>query len=196
MTKPALWNTVLMLCRPVTPGPDERIVAEARAFRRTLPGAAPLQACVSLDGSQACIYAWADARLANRPEWSSLARLATLCEWDGASARERAPYHYVVATDIEPAREIEFNSWYHTEHMPGLAAVRGTVHCARFRSLESRPRYRAVYDLTAPEVMQSDAWLAIRNTSWAGRIRPHFVNTTRTLFRTVLDERSEVALAA
>jgi hypothetical protein len=191
-------GTVLMLCRPVAPGPDQKIIAEARAFGRTLPGVAPLQACVSLDGTQACIYAWADASLVNRraPESASLARLATLCDWHGVSVRERAPYHYVVATDIDPAKEIEFNSWYHTEHMPGLAVVPGVVHCARFRSLESRPRYRAVYDLTAPEVMESEAWLAIRRTSWAGRIRPHFVNTTRTMFRTVLDERAAVPLAA
>ena len=191
-------STVLMLCRPVAPGPDEKIIADARAFGRTLPGVAPLQACVSLDGTQACIYAWADARLVNRraPELASLARLATLCDWHGVSVRERAPYHYVVATDIDPAKEIEFNSWYHTEHMPGLAVVPGVVHCARFRCLESRPRYRAVYDLTAPEVIESDAWLAIRRTSWASRIRPHFVNTTRTMFRTVLDERVAVPLAA
>jgi hypothetical protein len=191
-------STVLMLSRPVAPGPDEKIIADARAFGRTLPGVAPLQACVSLDGTQACIYAWADASLVNRsaPELASFARLATLCDWNGVSVRERAPYHYVVATDIDPAKEIEFNTWYHTEHLPGLAAVAGTVHCARFRSLESRPRYRAVYDITAPEVMQSDAWLAIRNTSWASRIRPHFVNTTRMMFRTVLDERAAVALAA
>jgi hypothetical protein len=191
-------STVLMLCRPVAPGPDEKIIADARAFGRTLPGVAPLQACVSLDGSQACIYAWADASLVNRraPETASLARLATLCDWHGVSVRERAPYHYVVATDIDPAKEIEFNSWYHTEHMPGLAVVPGVVHCARFRSLESRPRYRAVYDLTTPEVMESEAWLAIRRTSWASRIRPHFANTTRTMFRTVLDERAAVPLAA
>ena len=191
-------GTVLLLSRPATPGSDEKIIAQARAFGRTLPGVAPLQACVSLDGTQACIYAWADASLLNRraPELASIARLATLCEWNGVSAHERAPYHYVMATDIEPAKETEFNSWYHTEHMPGLAAVPGTVHCARFRSLESRPRYRAVYDLVAPEVMGSPAWLAIRNTSWTSRIRPHFVNTTRTMFRTVLDERAAVALAA
>jgi len=191
-------GAVLMLCHPVVPGPDDKIIAEARAFGRTLPGVPPLQACVSLDGTQACIYAWTDASLVNRraPELASIARLATLCEWNGVSAREPAPYHYAVATDIDPAKEIEFNSWYYSEHMPSLAAVPGTAYCARFRSLESRPRYRAVYNLTAPEVMESEAWLAVRHTAWASRIRPHFVNTTRTMFRTVLDERAAVPLAA
>ena|SRR5688572_20273412 len=191
-------STVMLLQHPIAPGPDERVVAEARAFARTLPGVPALQACVSLDGTQACVYAWAEARLVHRSaaEAASIARLATLCEWNGASAGERAPYHYVVATDIDPAREVEFNSWYYTEHIPGLAQVRGMVHCARFRSLESRPRYRAVYDLTSPEVMDGEAWLAVRNTAWSRRIRPHFVNTQRTMFRTVLDERSAVAMAA
>jgi hypothetical protein len=191
-------NTVLLLQWPVAAGADERVVAEARTFANTLPYTLALQACISLDRKQACVYAWTDARLLERyaAGLGSLARLATLSECSGVSARERAPYHYVVATDIEPAKEVDFNAWYRTEHLPGLAAVRGIAHCARFRSLESRPRYRAVYDLTAPEVVESDAWLAVRNTPWSARIRPHFTNTTRTLFHTVLDERASLPLAA
>lgn len=191
-------NTVLLLQRRVTPGSDEQVVAAARAFADTLPGVPPLQACVSLDGSDLCIYAWSDARLLHRAaaERAALLRLATLREWQGASAGERAQYHYVVATDIDPAKEIEFNSWYHTEHAPALATVPGVVRCARYRCVEGRPSYRAVYNVTSPEVVDSPAWRAARNTPWTARIRPYFVNTTRMLYRTVLDEQESVPLAA
>src|SRR5262245_1164504 len=167
-------NTVLLLQRRVAPGPDARVVAEARSFADTLPGVPPLQACVSIDGTEACIYAWSDARLLHRAaaERAALLRLATLREWEGASAGERALYHYVVATDIDPAKEIEFNSWYQIEHAPGLATVPGVVRCARYRCVEGKPSYRAVYNVTSPEVVESPAWLAVRNTPWTAKIRP------------------------
>ncbi len=45
----------------------------------------------------------------------------------GASASLPAPYHYVVETDVLPEHEADFNRWYDGEHLPGLAAVPGTV---------------------------------------------------------------------
>ena len=102
----------------------------------------------------------------------------------------------MVATDIDPAKEIEFNSWYQTEHAPRLATVPGVVRCARYRCVEGRPSYRAVYNVISPEVVENPDWLAARNTPWTARMRPYFMNTTRTLYRTVLDERAPVALAA
>jgi len=31
--------------------------------------------------------------------------------------------------------------------------------------------------------------LTVRNSFWSSRVRPHFINTRRVMFRTVLDER-------
>jgi len=150
-----------------------------------------LQVCVSLDGALAYIYAWVNFQTLNghRIPGARLVRLAPLGEWRGASAGQDAPYHYVVATDIEAAWEAEFNRWYDSEHMRGLAAVPGSVHCARLRSLDGSPQYHACYDLTSPQALEREEWHTVRNSFRSSRVRPHFVNTRRFMFRTVLDER-------
>lgn len=186
-------RAALLLRRPRPPEEDQ-LIAEARVFALSIPAPVRLQVCLSLDGSQAFIYAWMEAgTLAACPGGVSgevhAARLSPLAEWQGVSAAEEAPYHYVVATDVDAENESEFNRWYDSEHMPGLAAVAGTVHCARLAAAEGAPRYHACYDLTSPEVLDGDDWLAVRHTSWSSRVRPHFKNPRRLMFRTLLDER-------
>lgn len=108
----------------------------------------------------------------------------------GPSHAEQAGYHYVVETDVPPAREEEFNAWYREEHLPGLAAVPGTVGAYRFLRQAGRgPRYVACYDLLSPQVTQSAEWLAVRHTPWSSRVRPWFFNTRRT-FHIRLDTNS------
>jgi hypothetical protein len=183
-------RAVLLLRRAPPPVAEKALIAEAREFARGLPESTRLQVCAGLDGTLAHIYAWIAPEAlgvldgAARPE-----RLAPMAEWKGISAGSPAPYHYVVETDVEPDWEAEFNRWYHVEHMPGLAAVPGNVHCARMRSVDAPPRYRACYELESPQVLERNEWLAIRHTPWADRVRPHFHNTRRTMFRTLLDER-------
>lgn len=175
-----------------SPAPKEPdLVEEARAFALSMPFPVRLQVCRSLDGAHAYIYAWieATALAGYRREAPRPTRLEPLAEWQGASAGDEAPYHYVVATDVDPEHEAELNHWYQTEHMPGLAALAGTVHCARLRSLDGAPRYHACYDLKSPESLDSAEWLALRHTPWASRVRPHFRNPRRIMFRTLLDER-------
>lgn len=69
----------------------------------------------------------------------------------GHSAGQGAEWLYIVETDIKPEAQQDFDCWYETEHLPGLASVPGTV----------------------------------RATPWSDRVRPHFINTTRTMFRRV-----------
>jgi len=174
-----------LLQRRARPPEERQLIAEARAFALSVPAPVRLQVCVSLDGSQAYIYAWMEAAvLAACPPGetgkskASQARLAPIGEWQGTSAAAEAPYHYVVATDVDAENEFDFNRWYDTEHMPGLAAVPGAVHCARLTSSDGGPRYHACYDLTGPEVLDCAEW---RST--------HFRNARRIMFRTLLDER-------
>jgi hypothetical protein len=99
-------------------------------------------------------------------------------------------FHYVVHTDVDDGWEDELNAWYETEHLPGLAAVPGVVSARRFVNLDTKhpgaaPRYYACYQLTAPEVLGSPAWLVVRGTDWSSRVRPHFRDTRRTMFRTL-----------
>jgi hypothetical protein len=104
-----------------------------------------------------------------------------ICE--GASAGRTAEWHYVVETDVRPEAEADFNAWYDIEHMPGLAAVPGTVRAQRYVSRYGQPAYYATYDLETRETFGSEPWLQVRGTDWSSRVRPNFMNTTRTMFR-------------
>lgn len=192
---PRARAALFLRARP--PYDEANLVAQARTFALSLPVPVRLQVCLSLDGAQAFVYAWMEpgALDACSAEGSRAARLEPLAEWDGVSAAGQAPYHYAVTTDVAPENEADFNRWYDREHMPGLAGVAGTVHCARLRSREPglgearNLRYHACYDLVAPEVLNSAEWLALRRTAWASRVRRHFANARRLMFRTLLDER-------
>jgi hypothetical protein len=116
---------------------------------------------------------------------ASLARLSPLLDVAGASAGADARFHYIVETDVRPAHEADFNAWYDTEHMPGLARVPGAVRARRFRNDAAHPRYHACYDLVTAETLGSPPWLAVRATPWSDRVRPAFHNTKRTMFERV-----------
>jgi hypothetical protein len=184
-----------LLQRRVRPPAEQQLIAEARAFALSIPAPVRLQVCLSLDGSQSYTYAWMEAAVLAACAFGEnlgagrSARLAPISEWQGASAAAEAPYHYVVATDVEDENEADFNRWYDTEHMPGLAAVPGAVHCARLSTRDGGRRYHACYDLTGPEVLDGAQWQAARHNAWSSRMRPHFKNPRRIMFRTLLDER-------
>jgi hypothetical protein len=109
--------------------------------------------------------------------------LDTTLSCKGASAGRAAPWHYVVETDVRPEADADFNAWYDTEHMPGLAAVPGTVLARRHAARFGRPAYYATYDLETQETFGSPPWLKVRGTDWSSRVRPNFMNTGRTMFR-------------
>lgn len=104
----------------------------------------------------------------------------------GASAGEDAPWHYIVETDVLPEAEADLNAWYDQEHLPGLAAVPGTVRAMRYECRDESPRYLACYDLHTRETFGSPPWLAVRASDWSSRVRPSFRNTRRTMFKRIL----------
>lgn len=114
---------------------------------------------------------------------ASLVTLESTLDVPGASADRAAPWHYVVETDVLPAAEQDFNQWYDTEHLPGLAAVPGTVRARRYVATDASPRYHAAYDLANRETFGSEPWLAVRATEWSSRVRPNFTNTRRIMFK-------------
>jgi hypothetical protein len=81
----------------------------------------------------------------------------------------------MVALNIEPAAEAEFNEWYNTEHLPQLSAVPGVLAARRYRAsdTESERRYLALYHLREPSVFHSDPWVRASNTPWTEKMRPH-----------------------
>jgi hypothetical protein len=57
-------------------------------------------------------------------------------------------------------RRLDFNAWYDTEHLAGLAAVPGVARATRYRVAEGAgPRYHAGYDLAERSAFNSPAWL-------------------------------------
>jgi hypothetical protein len=171
----------------------EQLIAEARAFAAQASRApCRLQLCLALDEPLAYLYLWGESPGSFSPPgaapWTDVARLEVLSSRAGASASEPASIHYVVATDVEPGWEKEFNDWYEYEHLAGLAAVPGCVLASRLRNLDAGPRYHACYDLVSPQVLEHPAWLAVRHTAWSDRVRPQFVNTRRAMFRVPLQE--------
>ena len=140
----------------------------------------------SVEGDVAYAYFAADTpreAFDRVPAGSGLTRLVCTVELPGASHRADAPFHYVVETDVVPEQEADFNAWYDEEHLPGLAAVPGTVRAARYVCRDSSPRHHACYDFAWQEAFGSPAWLAVRATDWSSRVRPSFRNTARTMFR-------------
>lgn len=157
------------------------------------PRHSSLRAWRSTEGEQGYAYLAANAPvgmpLPSRMggDWT---RLVPILELAGASQGASASWHYVVETDVLPAKEDDFNAWYDQEHLPGLASVPGTVRAVRYASMWASPRYYACYDLVSADSLGNPAWLAVRNTSWSSRIRPVFRNTRRTMFRRALREVS------
>jgi len=101
---------------------------------------------------------------------------------EAGSAAGSVPFHYSVEADVAPEHEADFNAWYEEEHLPGLAAVPGTIRALRFRRLAGTPRYLACYDLLTPATLERPEWQAVRHTAWSARVRPLFVHPRRTMF--------------
>ena len=56
---------------------------------------------------------------------------------------------------------------------------------ARLLNHDHGPLSLACYDLVSTETLGSPPWLAVRATEWSSRVRPHFMNTRRTMFKTL-----------
>ena len=170
-----------------------------------LPLAESVAMHAALEGDESYIYLFSRepgavtpavvARIADRARGEAIfrgveiraERLRPVFDTAGASSREVPLFHYVVEMDVSPEREDDLNAWYDKEHMPGLAACPGSVRARRFRNPEGSPRYHSCYDLVRTETLGSEPWLAVRHTAWSDRIRPHFRNTKRTMFRRLFE---------
>jgi hypothetical protein len=80
----------------------------------------------------------------------------------------------LIAMNVAPEYEAEFNEWYNTEHIPALGGVKGTLSARRYRGTGATQRYAALYHLVSPEVPYSSEWKAAATTPWTKRMRPHF----------------------
>jgi len=92
---------------------------------------------------------------------------------DGAAPAGAAAV-LLIAMNVAPEAEAEFNEWYNTEHIPALGSVPGTLCARRYRGTGATQRYAAIYHFANPDVPYSSAWKTTANTPWTERMRPHF----------------------
>lgn len=114
-----------------------------------------------------------------------VSRLQKVFDVAGASRGQLANFHYVVETDANEGWFTELGEWYDKEHMPGLAAVPGCIHAARYLNHDHGPRSHACYALESAEAKGSPPWMVMTNSEWSSRVRPHFTNTIRTMFQVI-----------
>jgi hypothetical protein len=80
----------------------------------------------------------------------------------------------LIAMNVAPEQEAEFNEWYNTEHLPQLGAVPGVLAARRYQGTGATQRYAAIYHFANADVPNSAAWKTAANTPWTERMRPHF----------------------
>jgi hypothetical protein len=88
----------------------------------------------------------------------------------------------MIALNIPPEVEADFNAWYDTEHIPVLSKVPGVLSARRFRGTGNR-KYVALYHLATPEVQDSTEWKEARESAWTDRLKPHFRDFLRLVLR-------------
>lgn len=98
-------------------------------------------------------------------------------------APEHAGGLLLLALNVEPEAEPEFNRWNDTEHVPRLAAVPGVIAARRYRCIEGPHRYLALYHVAAPEVIDSPAWASARETPWTLEMRARTRDRLRVVCR-------------
>jgi hypothetical protein len=91
----------------------------------------------------------------------------------------------VVATDIEPAMEEEFNTWYNKEHIPELLSVPGVLSANRYMAVEGEPKYFTLYEHANERVRSQVEYRKVLETEWAMRIKPYLKNFRRILLKRI-----------
>jgi hypothetical protein len=76
-----------------------------------------------------------------------------------AMAKTRGTGLLMVWADIDPEYEAEYHRWYDEEHIAHLLAVPGFLSAGRYVALNGSPKYLALYELEAPDVLKSPAFL-------------------------------------
>lgn len=201
----ALTGGVLLKCAVRAPSSPEFQEAIKKLAKDSVPLAESVAAHAALESEESYLYFFSRetaaintavlSRVAERagglPALAgskvAAAKLIPVFDRPGASRTVAPQFHYVVEMDVASAHEDDLNAWYDREHMPGLAACPGTVRARRFRNPGGSPRYHSCYDLTRTETLGSPPWLAVRHTAWSDRLRPHFRNIKRTMFKRLFE---------
>jgi hypothetical protein len=89
----------------------------------------------------------------------------------------------MVAMNVEPAMEADFDRWYSEEHLPALFALPGVLDARRYTAVAGGQKHIAMYHLADPDVQASEAWKKAIDTPWGSRVRPHTRDRVRYVCR-------------
>jgi hypothetical protein len=89
----------------------------------------------------------------------------------------------IVAMNILPEAEAEFNAWYNEEHIPRLRTVPGMLCARRFMTVSGSRKYIATYHLSSPEVQTSEVWAKAISTPWQIKMSPLMSDRLRFVLR-------------
>ncbi|MSQ19479.1 MAG: hypothetical protein EXR39_07955 [Betaproteobacteria bacterium] len=108
---------------------------------------------------------------------------------------------FTAAMDIDSDKEALFHEVYETEHVPLILKVPGVVSCTRMKldtlritmggatkeiDSQGAPRYAAVYELTSPDVLTSEAFAkAVDHGRWPTEVRPFTKNRRHTMHKVI-----------
>jgi hypothetical protein len=112
---------------------------------------------------------------------------------------ETAKYLMIASMDVDPEHEAIFNEVYEQEHVPYLSEVPGVLSIKRYERqelvmniggerksirIENEPKYTAIYELTSPDVLTSEAWdKAVEKGRWPSQVRPYTTNRRHVLLK-------------
>ena len=105
----------------------------------------------------------------------------------GQQSPENAGGVIISAMNIDPCAEEEFNDWYNTEHMPVLSKLPGMLTARRFKALEGKPDYIALYHVSDLSIYAKPSWTAVNETAWTKRMRRYQHNRTYFMFNRTMD---------
>jgi hypothetical protein len=98
-----------------------------------------------------------------------------------SGADERDAWMQIVAMNVDPAVQDEFDEWYEQEHVARIASVAPEfISVQRFEALGGSPRHFALWRLTDRKAPERDPWLSASETPWTRRIR-RFMRDRRRL---------------
>jgi hypothetical protein len=89
----------------------------------------------------------------------------------------------MIAVNVAPEAEDEFNAWFNEEHLPNLSAVPGNLCARRFKMPGGKQRYLAMHHLKSVDVQTSADWTKAAATPWTAKVRAHTTDRLRIVLR-------------
>jgi len=99
-----------------------------------------------------------------------------------------------VATDLDAEHEEAVNRWYDTRHVPQRQGTPGFLSAQRYEAASGSPKYAAVYDLESPNVLKSEAYLALSKPPIVTEEDKLMVSRFKNNVRGVMEKISEYAV--